>query len=77
MSRSPAIADSAVLTTAMSSMSIAVAAQTTASVQRWVRVMSGLRIRGRDERGERAARTVAERPGDGTITQLGDAPSEE
>ena len=33
------MADSAVLTTAMSSISIAVAAQTTASVQRWVRVM--------------------------------------
>ena len=40
MSRSAAIADRAVLTTAMSSMSIAVAAQTTASVQRWVRVMA-------------------------------------
>ena len=37
VSRSAAIADSAVLTTAMSSMSMAVAAQTTASVQRWVR----------------------------------------
>ena len=32
------MADSAVFTTAMSSMSIAVPAQTTASVQRWVRV---------------------------------------
>ena len=41
MSRSAAIADRAVFTTAMSSMSMAVAAQTTASVQRWVRVMSG------------------------------------
>ena len=30
--------ESAVLTTAMSSMSIAVAAQTTTSVQRWVRI---------------------------------------
>ena len=39
VSRSAAIADRAVLTTAMSSMSIAVAAQTTVSVQRWVRVM--------------------------------------
>ena len=37
------MADSAVLTTAMSSMSIAVAAQTTVSVQRWVRVMTALR----------------------------------
>ena len=34
------MADSAVLTTAMSSMSMAVAAQTTVSVQRWVRVRS-------------------------------------
>jgi hypothetical protein len=34
VSRSSAIAESAVFTTAMSSMSIAVAAQTTASVQR-------------------------------------------
>ena len=39
MSRSAAIADSAVLTTAMSSISIAVAAQTTVSVQRWVAVI--------------------------------------
>jgi hypothetical protein len=36
--RSAAMSDSAVLTTAMSSMSIAVAAQTTASVQRWLRI---------------------------------------
>ena len=33
------MADRAVLTTAMSSMSMAVAAQTTVSVQRWVRVI--------------------------------------
>ena len=39
VSRSAAIADSAVLTTAMSSMSMAVAAQTTTSVQRWLLVM--------------------------------------
>jgi hypothetical protein len=32
------MSESAVLTTAMSSMSMAVAAQTTASVQRWVRI---------------------------------------
>jgi hypothetical protein len=38
VSRSAAMADRAVFTTAMSSMSMAVAAQTTASVQRWVRV---------------------------------------
>jgi hypothetical protein len=34
--RSAAIADSAVFTTAMSSMSMAVAGQTTVSVQRWM-----------------------------------------
>ena len=39
MSRSAAIAVSAVLTTAMSSISIAVAAQTTVSVQRCVAVI--------------------------------------
>jgi hypothetical protein len=37
--RSSAIRDSAVLTTAMSSISIAVAAQTTTSVQRWFSFM--------------------------------------
>src|SRR3954470_7889497 len=36
--RSSAIRDMAVFTTAMSSISIAVAAQTTTSVQRWVRI---------------------------------------
>ncbi len=35
------MSDSAVLTTAMSSMSMAVAAQTTARVQRWVVVKVG------------------------------------
>ena len=37
------MSDSAVLTTAMSSMSMAVAAQTTARVQRWVVVKGSLR----------------------------------
>src|SRR6185503_10614118 len=50
--------DSAVLTTAMSSMSIAVAAHTTTRVQRWMLRMGG-GLRGREGRGVGRASSTA------------------
>ena len=61
--RSSAIRDSAVLTTAMSSMSIAVATQTTARVQRFV-VMAGS---ARPRRADQGRRLSCETPVRGTV----------